>query len=697
MTNEKVKIQKPRFTGILTPEYKEELFNYLVSNLKLKLDENQLLLLRKAYNMAFKAHEDQIRKVSKEPYIVHPVEVALIVANEMGLDFIAVLAAILHDVLEDSELFSYDTIKKEFGEPVALTVDGVTKMTKVGGKARADVRDNKINEKLETFKKLILSISKEYRVILIKIADRLHNMRTMEGMPEEKQKAKSAENLYVYAKFAEAVGMFDIKIEMEDLSFKYLYPEEYKKIVNEIEKIQPFRDIFLEDLKIDIYRILAQETNYNFTIKRIRNSYYSIWDKLSKNPHLSVDQIYNYESLRVVVDIEDRRLSDVIFNLFVKITDYYPMRPNSFRDWVRNPKNNGFRALVFDIVYRHPKTTGYIPQLAEIQIMSKQDDIVARKGANFERLKNSILPKSDDESITEFINRVLSQLNTEYIYVFTPAGELHQLPKGATVIDFAFKIHTEIGLHCLGAKIQGVGSKPPTYKLRSGDVVEVLHSKNKTPDIEWLNKVVTDKARRELTAFFKKNKLLRNIDEDSTRKIQPKFSSNLPIIIDGTFDFKIADCCSPLPGDPAVAVQDEKGNIIIHRNDCADLAFHASVSPSGVAQVEWLIKEISYDISIEAMDRLGLLKDILDIISNNLQLNLSQIHMDIDKEEKLVKGLLTVRMQQDGFNEKADPACIAETPEEEKNCANKQLHTLLDNLKQIEGIIDVHVKIHHDK
>ncbi len=696
MTSDKVKIQKPHFTGILTHEYKEELFNYLLSNLKLKLDDNQLLLLRKAYNMAFKAHENQIRKVSKEPYIVHPVEVALIVANEMGLDFIAVLAAILHDVLEDSELFSYDSIKKEFGEPVALTVDGVTKMTKVGGKARADVKDNKINEKLETFKKLILSISKEYRVILIKIADRLHNMRTMEGMPEEKQKAKSAENLYVYAKFAEAVGMYDIKIEMEDLSFKYLYPEEYKKIINEIEENQPFRDIFLEDLKIDIYRILAQETNYNFTIKRIRNSYYSIWDKLSKNPHLSVDQIYNYESLRVVVDIEDRRLSDVVFNLFVKITDYYPMRPNSFRDWVRNPKNNGFRALVFDIVYRHHKTTGYIPQLAEIQIMSRQDDIVARKGANFERLKNSIVPKSDDESITEFINRVLSQLNTEYIYVFTPAGELHQLPKGATVIDFAFKIHTEIGLHCLGAKIQGVGSKPPTYKLRSGDVVEVLHSQNKTPDIEWLNKVVTDKARRELTAFFKKNKLLQNI-EHNTRKIQPKFTSNLPIIIDGTFDFKIADCCSPLPGEPAVAVQDEKGNIIIHRNDCADLAFHASVSPSGVAQVEWLIKEISYDISIEAMDRLGLLKDILDIISSNLQLNISQIHMDIDKEEKLVKGLITVRMQQNGLNEKAEPACIAETPEEEKNCANKQLHTLIDNLKQIEGIIDVHVKIHHEK
>ena len=691
----KKKAKKPIFHSI-TPQYKEELFSYLLDNLDIKLTNNEILLLRKAYNTAFEAHKNQFRKISKEPYIIHPIEVALIVSNEMGLDFIAILSALLHDVLEDSDLFSYEYIKKEFGDAVALTVEGVTKMTRVGGKARADIKDNKINEKLETFKKLIFSISKEYRVILIKIADRLHNMRTMAGMPEAKQKAKSAENLYVYAKFAEAIGMYDIKIEMEDLSFKYLYPNEYKKIIDEVKKIQPYRDEYLEKLKIELYKILTQNTNYNFQIKRIKNSYYSLWEKLNNNRSLTVKQIYNFESLRIIVDIGDRELRDVVYNIFVKITDFYPLLNNSFRDWIRNPKPNGFRALVFDILYNHKKTSKYIPQLAQIQILSAEDEIVARKGANFERLKKSIVPQiGEDESITEFINRIIDQLKTEFIYVFTPAGEIYQLPKGATVIDFAFKVHTDIGLHCIGGKIQGIGSKSPTYRLNSGDVVEVLYSQNKKPEIEWLTKVITEKARKELTNYFKKKNIL--IESSTKSKLNFKFSSNLPLIIDGTFDFKIANCCNPLPGDDAVALQDEKGNIIIHSTNCSDLAFHISISPSSAAKVEWLIKEISYDITIKALDRIGLLKDIIDIISNNLQLNLTQIQMNIDKEEKLVNGFFTIKIQQNKNDYVKKSLCKTESEKDKKNCRSKQLHKLLTNLKKVNGIINVEVRIHHEK
>ncbi len=692
---------KPKYKGQLTIEYQEDLFRYLLSNLNLNLDDNQILILRKAYNTAFEAHRDQFRKVSKEPYIIHPVEVALIVANEMGLDFIAVIAALLHDVLEDSDLYDYEYIKKEFGEAVALTVEGVTKMTRVGGKARPDVNDKKINEKLATFKKLILSISKEYRVILIKIADRLHNMRTMAGMPVEKQKAKSAENLYIYAKFAEAIGMFDIKNEMEDLSFQYLFPEEYQRIKKEVEAIEPYRDQFLEKLKTDIFSILSSETNYIFSIKRIKNSYYSLWEKLNANPGLSVAQIYNHESLRIIVNTEDRNLREVVFNIFVKITDHFPMRANSLRDWIRNPKSNGFRALVLDIIYRHEDTAKVLPQLAEIQIMSKEDDIIAHKGANFERLKQSIGTISEDESITEFINRILNQLNTDFIYVFTPAGEIHKLPKNATVIDFAFKIHTDLGLHCLGAKIQGVGAKPPTYKLNSGDMVEVLHSENKEPEYQWLKVVVTDKARRELINYFKRKQL--DIKETETSLTEEKdvnklkINPNLPFVVKPGVDFKIANCCKPIPGDEAVAVEDENGKIIIHRADCKDLAFHANISPSGIAQVEWRIKEIYYDISISAMDRRGLLKDMVNII-DSMKLNLTQVQMNIDNKEELVSGTLTVKIDYNGKGKgKKSSLCKADNPEDEKNCENKELHNLINKLQKVQGILSVSVSVHHEQ
>ncbi len=693
------KVIKPRYKGQLTIEYQEDLFRYLLSNLNLNLDDNQILILRKAYNTAFEAHRDQFRKVSKEPYITHPVEVALIVANEMGLDFIAVIAALLHDVLEDSDLYDYEYIKKEFGEAVALTVEGVTKMTRVGGKARPDVNDKKINEKLATFKKLILSISKEYRVILIKIADRLHNMRTMAGMPIEKQKAKSAENLYIYAKFAEAIGMFDIKNEMEDLSFQYLFPEEYERIKKEVEAIQPYRDLFLEKLKTDIYSILSTETNYIFSIERIKNSYYSLWEKLNSNPGLSIAQIYNHESLRIIVNTEDRNLREVVFNIFVKITDHFPMRANSLRDWIRNPKSNGFRALVLDIIYRHEETAKILPQLAEIQIISQEDNIIAHKGANFERLKQSIDTISEDESITEFINRIISQLNTDFIYVFTPAGEIHKLPKKATVIDFAFKIHTDLGLHCLGAKIQGVGAKPPTYRLNSGDMVEVLHSENKEPEYEWLKVVVTDKARRELINYFKRKQFRVDQEEATTLKKEKelKINPNFPFIIDSGIDFKIANCCKPIPGDEAVAIEDENGKIIVHRADCKDLTFHAEMSPSGIAKVEWRIKEIFYDISISAMDRRGLLKDMVNII-DAMQLNLTKVQMNIDSKEELVNGTLTVKINYNGkIKGKKSSVCKAENPDDEQSCENKKLHNLINKLQKVQGILSVNVSVHHEQ
>ncbi len=656
-------------------EYKKQLFDYFICRFERKPQGRDLDLIKKAFDIAFEAHFCQFRKAGKrEPYITHPVEVALIVANEMGLDIIAIVSALLHDVLEDApELFDYEDIKREFGEAVAITVDGVTKMTKLGGKSS--------NERLETFRKMIYSISKEYRVILIKIADRLHNMRTMEGMPREKQKIKSSENLYVYSQFAKAVGMFDIKNEMEDLSFKYLYPEEYNRLKQLDEKLKPYRDKFLNDLKIELYKIL-QPLGYNFEIKRVRRSLYEIWHKLKQYPDLSFEDIHNRESLRIVVDIDEKDVYQAALNIFGEITKVYEYPDDSIKNYIIRPKPNGFRALIFDIIYQHPPTRGILPQKAEIQILSKHDDIVAQKGANFEQLKHRFSLQKQDESVAEFIERILRELETDYIYVYTPKGDIIQLPKGSSVLDFAFKIHTDLGLHCIGARINFSVTKSPFYKLKSGEIVQVLSSNKIEPEFEWLKYVITPKARNAIMNYLKSKDKTQPKPAEEKQSQSDLHTDKLPIVVDKYADFKFADCCNPTPETEAVAIQDEKGNIIIHKADCPKLA--AIANPDNLVPVKWAIKDSLYKITLTAMDRIGLLKDVAELISNDLHINMKEVHMKIDDMDKLVVGEVIVKVHHNGTSENC---------KDKKGCSPQEVKVLMEKMRKIEGIINVSVQM----
>ncbi len=650
--------------------YQKKLFDYLLCRLNKDFAPNELKKLKQAYDLAFKSHQCQFRKTGEhEPYIVHPVEVAIIVANEMNLDLISIIGALLHDVLEDSDLVTKEDLKKEFGEPVANIVSGVTKMTKLGGTSKMD--------KLETFRKMIYSISKEYRVILIKIADRLHNMRTMEGMPRKTQIIKSAENLHVYAHFARAVGMFDIKNEMEDLSFKYLYPDDYKVLSQLDQTLKPYREHFLNDLKIELYKLL-QPLNYNFEITTVNRSLYEIWQKLKTDNSLSFDHIHNRTSLRIVVDIDDDKLWDAAIKIFGTIAANYKFLQDSWKDYIHNPKPNGFKALIFDILYHHQATAKKIPPIAEIQILSKNGHIIAQKGANFQSIQNRVRLKDENESIIDFIDRILNELNNDFIYLYTPKGEIIELPAGSTVLDFAFKIHTELGLHCIGARINYQETKPPSFKLKSGDVVEVLTSQKITPELEWLNYVVTDKAKKAIIDHLKNKKQI----PQKTEKQKHIITKNLPIVINNFSDFKLADCCNPTPEDQAVAIKDEKGNIIIHRADCTKLA--AIANPEDLSPVKWDIRDSLYSIELTAMDRLGLLTDISILLSRELHINIKEIHMKINND-KLVYGKIIVKVIHN------KNYCKEQNTDSE--CSPRDIKTLIEKLRKIDGIIDVKVKL----
>ncbi len=658
-------------------QYKSDLWDYFICKLQKELNPDELKKIKRAFDISYSHVEQccQFRKVGKnEPYPIHPVEVALIVANEMGLDSIAIISALLHDILEDcGDYFTYEDIKKEFGEPVALTVDGVTKMTKLGGTSKYG--------KLENFRKMILSISKEYRVILIKMADRLHNMRTMEGMPPEKQKLKSAENLYVYSHFARAVGMYDVKNEMEDLSFRYLYPQKYQELVRLDETLEPYRKEYFSILKEELYKIL-NPLGYDIDIITVKRSLYELWQKLKENDNLNFKDIHNRESLRIVVNVDDKEIKNAAFRIFAQIVTNNTLDfiGSSLKNYINTPKPNGFKALIFDVIYPYPKLVGIIPQKAELQILSKHGHIVAQKGANFRAFQNMFSKQKNDESVLEFIQRSLKLLNTDLIYVYTPKMDIIELPKGASVLDFAFKIHTNLGLHCIAAKINYEKTKPPFYKLKSGEIVEVLTAENVSPQREWLKYVVTPKARNYITRHLK----ISDNNTGTTENIQSKTktsprSGNLPITINDYNEYEFAECCNPTPDSDAVAFIDQNGKTIIHRSNCPVLS--AIASEDNLVPVVWNIHETYYKINLIATDRIGLLNDISSIISKELKIDIREIHMKINDLEKTVDGLIIIKVVHKGEKCKSN------------QCSPQDVKMLMNKIKAVPGMIEVKLDI----
>lgn len=485
------------------PELIENAFQDLMASLRKDTTEEEKGRIRKAFDFANEAHKG-MRRRSGEPYILHPIAVAKIAAKEIGLGTKSVIAALLHDVVEDTD-YTVEDIATLFGEKIASLVDGLTKIREVMG--------SDTSLQAESFRKMILTLADDVRVILIKIADRLHNMRTLASMPEHKQVKIASETLYIYAPLAHRMGLHAIKTELEDLSLKYEHPEEYEVIARKIESYtREYSDLF--KLFIDPIRNQLDENGYTYTITARTKSVYSVWFKMQKR-NISFDEIYDLLAVRIVFMPKPEFPEKwQCWNIYSLITDIYSPKPERIRDWVSVPKANGYEAL-------HLTVMGPSGQWFEVQIRSERMDEIAEKGlAAHWKYKgegsegNSELDKwlagikemleQPDSDALEFLDEFKLNLYAKEIRVFTPKGHMKTLPKGATALDFAYDIHTEIGNTCIGAKVNH-RLVPMSHKLQSGDQVEILTSDKQKPQKEWLDFIVTAKARSHVDAFFKKN------------------------------------------------------------------------------------------------------------------------------------------------------------------------------------------------
>jgi len=462
-------------------------------------------MLRKAFDIAVDAHKDMRRRTG-EPYIYHPIEVARIVAGEIGLGKTSVICALLHDVVEDTE-YTLSDIEKMFGPSVARIIDGLTKIKEI-------FDTNSASMQAENFKKMLLTLSDDVRVILIKIADRLHNMRTLDVMPPDKQLKIASETTFLYAPLAHRFGLYAIKTELEDLAMKYTEPEIYASIFEKLKNTFKERKRFINKFVYPIKKTLSRQ-QFTYEIISRDKSIYSIWNKMKKK-EVPMEEIYDLFAIRIIIDTPRETEKVDCWRVYSIITDHYRPNIDRLRDWISIPKANGYEAL-------HTTVMSTEGQWVEVQIRSKRMDEIAEKGyashwrykdgsggvseANINNWLGRIrdMLQSNDSSALGFIDDFQGFLFTHEIYLFTPNGELRNLPAGSTVLDFAYAIHSVIGNTCIGAKVNHKLA-PMNQKLKSGDQVEILTSKKQFPKAEWFTYVVTARARTQIKFAIKEEK-----------------------------------------------------------------------------------------------------------------------------------------------------------------------------------------------
>ena len=494
------------------------------------LNDNDVELIRDALDVAIDAHKDQYRK-SGEPYIFHPLAVAKIAAEKIGLDSIGIASALLHDVVEDSK-YTIEDIESRFGETIAKIVSGLTKISKLK-------KDKILSIQAENFRKMLLTLNDDVRVILIKIADRLHNMQTMHYMPLDKQTKISSESLYIYAPIAHRIGLYEIKSELEDLSLKYIEPEIYEEIDEELKKSKVDQNLYIRNFSRKISEKLRSQ-GISFIINGRGKSIYSIRNKMLKK-NISIDEVYDRFAIRIIYDSDKKNEKLLAWKIYSIVTDVYRPNPARLRDWISNPKTNGYEAL-------HTTVVGPNKKWIEVQIRSERMHEIAEKGyaAHFKYKEG----ESNESGIEEWLNRLKEvmenqesnavdfvddfklNLYSDEIFVFTPEGDLVSLSKGATALDFAFAVHTGLGLKTRGTKVNGK-IVPLNFVLKSGDQVQVIKSNNSKPTASWLKYVVTSRAKSKIRAALKENKkvIAEEGKEILKRKLkQLKFSFNDNII-----------------------------------------------------------------------------------------------------------------------------------------------------------------------
>ena len=482
----------------------ETAFDDLIKSLRKGTTEESVKMIRRAFEFAREAHQG-VRRKSGEPYILHPLAVAKIAVKEIGLGTKSAVAALLHDVVEDTD-YTVEDIANLFGPKIASLVDGLTKISEVMG--------SNTTKQAESFRKMILTLADDVRVILIKIADRLHNMRTLDSMPEHKQVKIASETLYIYAPLAHRMGLHAIKTELEDLSLKYENPVEYQELE---KRIHDYRDEHtgLYQQFIAPIRERLTESGYRYDITARTKSVYSVWSKMQRR-HISFEEIYDLLAVRIVFDPKDNQPEKwQCWNIYSLITDMYSPKPERIRDWVSVPKANGYEAL-------HLTVMGPGGKWIEVQIRSRRMDEIAEKGlAAHWKYKGDNAEASNEvdkwlagikemleqpgTDALEFLDEFKLNLFAKEIRVFTPKGEMRTLPKGASVLDFAYDIHTEIGNSCIGGKVNHK-LVPMSHRLQSGDQVEVLTSDKQTPQSDWLDFIVTAKARNNILMVFRREK-----------------------------------------------------------------------------------------------------------------------------------------------------------------------------------------------
>lgn len=630
----------------------------LLNECKLHLQKFDEKKIKKAFEICYNAHLNKLRK-SGEPFYTHPLEVARIVIKEIPLDEDSVIAALLHNVLDEGNFYTYDDIKREFGPEVAQIVDGVSKIKYV----ESQHIDSEVQA--ENYRRLLLALFKDVRIILIKLADRLHNMRTLGSLSSESRERAARETLEIYAPFANRFGLRNIKWELEDLAFKYLHPDKYEAIKKALQLTREEREEYIANFIKPIQEALSKDELFKklkikFEITGRAKHIYSIYNKTILRQK-SIDELYDLFAVRVILDTDDKNLCFYAYGIIAGI---YPPVPETFKDYISAPKKNGYQSI-------HTAVVGPGNKPVEVQIRTRQMHIVSEKGvaahfkyksgvksssliedANLQKWMDDvreIFENAGNEHTPELLEAVRRNLFIEEIYVFTPANELKKLPRGATALDFAFEIHSKVGYHAIGAKINGRVA-PLHFKLESGDRVEILVSKNQKPKKEWLKWVTTSKANQALMKYFhdelkrqeaegkqiwtnKLKELGISLSEEETEKLlkslkfihisdfyaaladktinqakvnnfllnkvrdlqndsirvseQQNLREKLPLlVIDNNLEIIYAKCCNPIPGEEILAVKIDS-IATIHKIDCQTVEKVLNTHKEDLMRVDW--------------------------------------------------------------------------------------------------------------
>ena len=703
----------------------EQAFQELLNDYLATKHRKRVEIITKAFNFANQAHKG-IKRRSGEPYIMHPIAVAKIVCNEIGLGSTSICAALLHDVVEDTD-YTVEDIENIFGPKIAQIVDGLTKIS--GG-----IFGDQASAQAENFKKLLLTMSNDIRVILIKIADRLHNMRTLGSMLPNKQYKIAGETLYIYAPLANRLGLYKIKTELENLSFKCEHPEEYKEIEDKLAATAAERDKVFKEFTTPI-RAQLDKMGLKYRILARVKSIYSIWNKM-QTKHVPFEEIYDLLAVRIIFTPRnmDEELNDC-FDIYVAISKIYKPHPDRLRDWVSHPKANGYQAL-------HVTLMGNNGQWIEVQIRSERMNDVAEQGfaahwkykegggsedeGELEKWLRTIKEILDDPQpdAIDFLDTIKLNLFASEIFVFTPKGELKTMPQNCTALDFAFSLHTDIGSHCIGAKVNHK-LVPLSHKLQSGDQVEILTSKAQRVQAEWMNFATTARARSKIASILRKEakanqkageailadflkaedvrmddsaidklthlhnfhnreelfiaigskklilgdadrnvfktkqgkswkKLLSfsfggskeekepNEEKSAEKNTQEKIDTKKILKLTEeaiSKEYLMAPCCHPIPGDDVLGYINENNQVIIHKRQCPIAIKLKSSYGNRIIATQWdTHKELSFlvTIYIKGIDAVGLLNEVTQIISRQLNVNIRKL--DIETNDGIFEG-----------------------------------------------------------